>query len=282
VIKGSVVDRETGEPIPRFSLTLAAAWIPGGPFIWQSGRDLENQAKKAPGSFEYTSSSPAHRYLVRVQSNGYLPEDAEPFSPDGTAHTLTFRLTKAEPIRGMVRNPDESLARDGFVYLVPSHRDGWIEYLTLENDDVGDYERSGSVHAKVGADGRFSLPPRRENFALLVLTGTGSVLVPRSEFHGDDDFLLQPWARVMGTVTIDGMPAANLDLQSHDPDDSAPVEGQPRLVREFQVKTDADGRFELPRVMPGRLTLAQWASVRARRRQPRRSAPRCRVLGEGA
>ena len=59
-------------------------------------------------------------------------------------------------------------------------------------------------------------------------------------------------------MTIDGKPAANLDLQSYDPDDSVPVVGQPRLVREFRVKTDADGHFELPRVLPGRLTLAQW------------------------
>ncbi len=63
-----------------------------------------------------------------------------------------------------------------------------------------------------------------------------------------------------GTVTIDGQPAANLELQSHDPEGSVPVEGEPRLVRQCYVKTDAEGRFELPRVMPGRLALAQWVS----------------------
>ena len=265
-VKGRVVDRETGQPLPRFSLTLAAAWKPGDPFIWQGGRDLEEAAKKAPGSFEYTTSRPAHQYLVRVQADGYLPEDSEPFSPDGTAHALTFRLTKAEPIRGTVRNPDGSTARDGFVYVVPVHRDGWIQYLDLSNDDVDDHERSRTVHAKVGADGRFSLPAQRDNFALLALTATGSALVPQSALHGDDVLRLQPWAHVTGTVRIDGKPAANLELQYYDPEDSAPEEGKPRLVRRYYVKTDANGRFELPHVLPGRLTLAQWVPNGVNRR----------------
>jgi peroxiredoxin/protocatechuate 3,4-dioxygenase beta subunit len=265
-ITGTVVDRETGQPLPRYSLMLAAAWKPGDPFIWQSGSDLEEVAKKAFGAFEYTTSRPAHRYLLRVQADGYLPEEAEPFSPDGRLHALTFRLTKAEPIRGTIQNPDGSPARDGFVYVVPSHRDGWIQYLDLENDDVGDRERSQTAHAKVSADGRFSLPAQRDNFALLALTASGSVLVPRSELHGDDVLRLEPWARVAGRVKIDGKPAAGIELQSYDPDESAPVDGQPRVVRRCFVKTDAGGRFELPRVLPGRLTLAQWVPNGVNRR----------------
>jgi len=95
-------------------------------------------------------------------------------------------------------------------------------------------------------------------FAALAAGALVWLLVPRRELHGDDTLRLHPWARVTGTVTLDGKPAANLALQSHDPEESAPVEGEPRLVRRHYVKTDADGRFELPRVMPGRLTLAQW------------------------
>jgi len=265
-VKGSVVDRQTGQPIPRFSLILAAAWKPGDPLIWQGSSDLEQEARKAPGSFEYTTSSPAHRYLLRVQADGYLPEDSETFAPDGTAHALTFRLIRAEPIHGTLQNPDGSTARDGFVYLVPAHRDGWIQYLDLSNDDVEQRERSSTVHAKVGADGRFTLPPQRDNFALLALTATGSVLVPKSALHGDAVLRLQPWGHITGTVTIDGKPAANLELQSYDSEDSAPVEGEPRLVRRCFVKTDADGRFELPRVLPGRLALAQWVPNGVNRR----------------
>ncbi|WP_406699852.1 carboxypeptidase regulatory-like domain-containing protein [Singulisphaera sp. Ch08] len=266
VIKGSVVDRETGQPLPRFSLTLAAAWKLGDPFIWQRDGDLDRAANKAPGSFEYTTSNPAHRYLLRVQAEGYLPEDSEPFSTDGSAHTLPFRLIKSAPVRGVVLNPDGSPARDGFVYVVPSHRDGWIDYLSLRNDDVPTEDRSGTVHAAIGSDGRFVLPPQNENFAILALTNTGEALVDRPDVQGEATLRLQPWARISGTVTIGGKPAVNLRLQSYDPDESTPIQNEPRLVRRCFVKTDAEGRFELPHVMPGRLSFVEWVPNGVNRR----------------
>ena len=266
VVKGSVIDRDTGEPLPRFSLTLAAAWRTGDPLIWQRGGDLDRGAKKAAGSFEYTTSSPAHRYLIRAQAEGYLPVDSEPFSTDGSTHILPFRLVKAEPIRGAVWNPGGSPARAGFVYVVPPHRDGWIEYLSLQNDDVPKDERSRTVHATIERDGRFVLPPQKENFALLALADAGHALVARRDIQGEATLRLQPWARISGTVTIGGKPAANLGLQSYDPAESTLIENEPRLVRQCYVKTDAEGRFELPRVMPGRLTLAEWVPNGVNRR----------------
>jgi peroxiredoxin/protocatechuate 3,4-dioxygenase beta subunit len=266
VVKGSVIDRDTGELLPRFSLTLAAAWGTGAPLIWQRGGDLDRRAKKAAGSFEYTTSSPAHRYLIRAQAEGYLPMDSEPFPTDGPTHTLSFRLMKAEAIRGAVWNPDGSPAREGFVYVVPPHRDGWIDYLSLQNDDVPKDERSRTVHATIEGDGRFVLPPQKENFALLALTDAGHALVARRDVRAESTLRLQPWACISGTVTIGGKPAANLRLQSYDPQQSAPIENEPRLVRQSYVKTGAEGRFELSRVMPGRLTLAEWVPNRVNRR----------------
>jgi thiol-disulfide isomerase/thioredoxin/protocatechuate 3,4-dioxygenase beta subunit len=266
VVKGSVLDRDTGQPLPRFSLTLAAAWKPGDRLIWQRSSGLDKAAAKAPGSFDYTTSMPAHRYLVRVQAEGYLPEDSEPFPADGSAHTLPFRLTKAEPIRGTVRNPDGSPARGGFVYVVPPHRDGWIDYLSLQNDDVSKDQRSGTVHAAIDGDGRFVIVPQKENVALLALTDAGHALVDRREIRGEATLLLQSWARISGMVTMGGKPVANMSLQSIDPEDSVPSENEPRLVRQYFAKTDAEGRFELPRVMTGRLTLVEWVPNGVNRR----------------
>jgi peroxiredoxin len=62
----------------------------------------------------------------------------------------------------------------------------------------------------------------------------------------------------VGTLTDEGTPAAAHAVQSDDSEESAPVDGQPRLVRRFFVKTDESGRFAIPRVMPGRLKLVKW------------------------
>jgi peroxiredoxin/protocatechuate 3,4-dioxygenase beta subunit len=264
-VEATVVDRETGQPIDGFSLTLAAQWTEGTPLIWQRGWSFGDQVNRSPGAFETTIGTPAHRYLIRVDADGYFAEDSELFAPDGKAHALIYRLTRGEPIRGTVYNPDGSTARDGFVHLVPAHRDGWIEYLAYP-DDVRDKDRPRTVRAKIGSGGKFALPPQRANFAILVLTDTGSLLVPRRDLHGDDVLHLQPWSRVHGTVMLDGKPAARLGLQSLESEESAPIEGEPRLVRQYAVATDSEGRFELTRVLPGRLTLAQWVPNGVNRR----------------
>ena len=68
-------------------------------------------------------------------------------------------------------------------------------------------------------------------------------------------------------MTLDGKPAAKIGLQSYEPDESAPVVGEPRLVPPvLRHRPTPKGRFELTRVLPGRLTLAQWVPNGVNRR----------------
>jgi RNA polymerase sigma factor (sigma-70 family) len=257
-ISGTVVDSETGRPIPQFDLTLGTVWDRGGSLIWQRGGGMMSGARKTPGSFEHTLVELVHQYGLRVFADGYLPEDSVRFSPDGIPHSFTFRLTRAEPIRGTILNPDRSPARDTFVYLVPAEGEDTIDYLELRNGEIPERERSRTIYAKVGPGGRFSLPPQKTNFALVALADAGFTLVPRRELRGGDALRLQRWARVSGTVTLDGKPASNLGLSVHEPDPPGPNAGEPRIERRFDIETDAGGRFDLPRVMPGRFVFGRW------------------------
>ncbi len=256
-IKGTVVDGLSGQPISHFSLTCGTVWNPGERLIWQSRDGIDKESKKAAGSFEYTIEQPTHQCVVRVSADGYLSEDSGRFSPDGNPRSFTFRLTRAEPIRGTVLNPDGSSAVDGFVYLVPAEEEDTIDYLDIQNGDVSSYERTRSIHAKIGADGRFSLPPQTGDFAIVALSDAGSAIVRRRDLRGDRLMRLRPWARVSGTVMLDGKPAANLGLSSFDPDEPRRIPGEPRIENRSYVETAADGRFELRRVMPGRLVLGR-------------------------
>jgi peroxiredoxin len=238
--------------LSEFSLAVGTVWNPGERLIWQ-GRDFaEDGIKKAPGSFEYTFDMEAHQYILRVQAEGYLPEDTEPFSPDGSPRAFTFRLTRATPIRGTVVNPDGSPARDGFVCLSYAGNE-----LQLSNGDLPEGDRRRAVHAKIAPDGRFSLPPQKDTFLLVALTDTGFAVVRGRDLAAGESIRLQPWARVSGTVKIDGKPAADLELFA-DPDPPLPVEGEPTLNHRFSFKTDANGRFELPRLMPGHHEIGRW------------------------
>jgi RNA polymerase sigma factor (sigma-70 family) len=262
-IQGTVVDGETGQRLPKFSLVLGFLWNPGERFVWARGWGIDRDSRKASGSFEYTFGEPFHQCLVQVTAEGYLPADSGLFSPspDGSARTFTFRLTKAKPIRGNVRNPDGSPARDGYVYLVPADDD-----LPLENGDVPEYRRKSKIHAKLAQDGRFSLPPQKEPCLLVALSDAGFVVARRRELDRDLTLSLQPWARVTGTVRLDNKPAVDLSL-SADPDSTpAVVEGEPQIDHRLFFKTDANGRFELTRLMPGRYIIGRRVANGAPRR----------------
>jgi RNA polymerase sigma factor (sigma-70 family) len=262
-LKGKVVDAETGAPIPRFSLVHATIRNPGERLIWQRGStpSINDQAKKAPGSFECTFGRAAQRYLVRVEAEGYLPADSELFEPTGAPREFSFRLTKAEPIRGTLLRLDGSPAPNGVVYLVPAG-----DSLNLFNGDLDKYARKGAVQANVSSGGRFSLPPQKEDYLLLVLADAGFAIVHRRDLPRDNALHLQPWARVSGTVRIGTRPAAKLDLHAQSDSEDLPTSpGEPRIFPHNRVTTDADGRFTFARLMPGHYDFIRWVPNGMRR-----------------
>ncbi len=257
-IRGTVFDGQTGQSIPQFSLLLGAVWNPEGRLIWQRGYGTDRQAKKQPGAFEYVLQQPAHQYLMRVSAEGYLPEDSGLFLEDHGVHDFTFRLTRSEPIKGTIQKLDGSPAPDTVIYLVPADCDFWIHNGEVPN---GQHE----IHAKAGPDGRFVLPPQKENYLLAALGDSGFAVAFRRDLRDGDIIRLEPWARITGTVKIDGKPAANFVLASHD-EEPTPVAGEPHLRHSMDITTDANGRFEMPRLKPGRHIVGEFVPNGAERR----------------
>ena len=259
-IKGMVVDAGTGRPIPRFSMTMATVNAPGQDRIWQRGFDLDDKVKKTPGEFEYLLDLPAHQYLLRVQAEGYLPTDSGLFSAEGGTLPLTFRLTKAAPIQGTVLNADGSPTRGGTIFLVPAD-----DHFRLLNGDADQNNRKRLIQARISPDGRFSLPPQRDAYVLVVPVETGIAVVPSAELRGDHTIQLKPWARVSGTLKIDGKPAVDSECYVLI-DEATHSEDGPYLDVRSHFKTDSNGRFEIARLMPGRHTIGQWVSNGVERR----------------
>jgi RNA polymerase sigma factor (sigma-70 family) len=261
-IKGIVIDAETGEIIPQFTLTYAAVWNAGEHLVPQRIAKMDERARKAPGSFEYAFHDAVEKLVVRVESDHHLPADSEPFTPDGSDRELTFRLTRANPITGRIVNADGIAARNVTVYLVPAG-----ENLDLENGHVRESQRASSIHRETAPDGTFSLPPQRDDYQLVALADAGISITRRRDLHGKDTLRLEPWARVIGTVKTDGKLAAGVKI-SQSPDDLASwVADEPMVFDRIYTETDAAGRFELTRLVPGRHSLGLWVPNGAPGRQ---------------
>jgi thiol-disulfide isomerase/thioredoxin len=116
------------------------------------------------------------------------------------------------------------------------------------------------LRSKISPTGRFSLPSEVGEFLLVAVADAGLVSVRRSSFRGDHPLRLRAWARVTGSVKVDGLPVADITI-SADPGygrAASGVDDEPRLDHGLSGKTDEDGRFELTRVIPGRLVIGQW------------------------
>ncbi len=64
---------------------------------------------------------------------------------------------------------------------------------------------------------------------------------------------------------MNGKPAADLRLFLQHEDSPAMFDGEPWLVHLYQFQTDADGRFALPRVLPGHIMLDSGCPTAPRR-----------------
>ena len=136
-----MVDGQTGQSIPQFSLLLGAVWNPDSRFLWQRGWGTDRHATKRPGSFEFALGQPAHQYLMRVSAEGYLPEDSGLFLADHRIHEFTFRLTKAERLRtvhprrawvqggGLSRNRENPSRRCELQFGSPRNAENAVPFL---------------------------------------------------------------------------------------------------------------------------------------------------------
>lgn len=183
------------------------------------------------------------------------------FGP-GQPRTPAIEGPEGVTICDLVQQPDGSPAREGSVYLL---RQG--EALRLVNGEVpellttsGARELEPLLRSRISPEGRFSLPPEVGEFLLVAVGDTGFVSVRRDSLRGDQPLRLRAWARVRGSVKVNGLPVADITISADSGYGRAAsgVDDEPRLEHQLSVKTDEDGRFELTRVIPGRLVIGQW------------------------
>lgn len=238
VISGNVIDAETKQPIPSFSVINGIDWKNGNPPNW-SRRDI---IKGRDGAYKVTHDYPHPAHLVRIEAEGYLPGVSRPFLNGEGAQTFDFELQKGVAIAGAVHGPDGNPV-DGAT-------------VTLCTVSAGAYIQNGfpQTHTNApmkttGADGRFEFPPMAEDFALVAVHDGGFAEIDRSEWEESSDIRLEPWATLTGEVLVGGEPNAGVRV---DVNHNRPYQpGVPQINFQYYTQTDDRGHFSIERLAPG-------------------------------
>ncbi|MGD0650642.1 MAG: carboxypeptidase regulatory-like domain-containing protein [Verrucomicrobiia bacterium] len=257
VVKGTVVDAQTREPVPAFRVVTGIGWGDGRPISWErrsASDDEQSQGKE--GKFEVSFGYPYPQQAIRIEAEGYLPANSEPFAPDGKEKKLSFKLVKGEGIKGIVRGTDaKPVAGVDVVMVTPSSG------VQIQNGRLPEYALRDVVLVVSGADGSFSFLPQTDAFLLLAIHDSGYATVTDAELKTNSQITLKAWATVQGVVKAGTKPAAKqaLWLGYIDPGEYDPK--KPRVFAYHNLAADENGRFRFERVMAGKVSVAKAIKI---------------------
>jgi protocatechuate 3,4-dioxygenase beta subunit len=268
-IHGRVVDKETGQPIPKFTVIPGIEFGNGQPVLWERGQ----RRAFVDGQYEISLSEPYRGRLLRIEAEGCLPEASRVFDASEGQVAFDVSLKKGAGPSGTVCLADGTPASGAEVILCTGSRGVFIRN--------GRNERNlDNVSVETGPDGRFSLPPQTDPFVLVVLHDKGYTEVTADELNASSRVTLPPWGRVEGKVLIGSKAGAGQDVEllPERPRES----GGPRINYESSAVTDKDGHFVLERVVPGRVQVCRAIRVSERSRRFSQLTPLDVKAGETA
>ena len=243
IVHGTVVDKNTGQPIKKFRVVPVLDWLSGGtPFIRR-----EDAFEANDGEFEWKVSRTDTGHYVRVEAHGYVPVMSEMFRVgDAESKTYRFELERGTDITGVVIGADSKPTEGAKVCLSTP-----LEHLYLSNGDLSRPEDTYVV--KTGADGAFSFPPEATSVLIAVLHDEGYAQVTPEQLYVSRRVRLQPWGQVKGRLVHDGKSVKNYQvrlspIRLYNPD-------SPLLSAQYYTRTDDEGRFVFDRVTPGSVVI---------------------------
>jgi thiol-disulfide isomerase/thioredoxin len=233
-MRGKVVDDGTGKPVDRFIVHLSADQGRTG---WEMDRPGRN------GQYDVSVSDDALTYRVRILADGYLPVDSPQMRSQNEAVVFDARLKRGGGVAGSVLQPDGKPAKDADVYLcdhmMPTFENGKIKSGV-----------SSVIAVKSDAAGRFELPPRTDQYKLIIIHDSGWTELALADAAGLQNLRLRAWCTISGRLMLGGQPRPDQTIWIR-PSPMASTDGVHRQLFQYRTTTDEQGRFILNRVIDG-------------------------------
>jgi len=243
-VSGTVVDKQTGEPIDKFRVVPVLDWLTGRtPTVSRSGA-FESEG----GRYEWLTQRTDTGHYVRIEADGYVPAMSEMFRVgEAEEKTIDFHLERGKNIEGIVRGTDAHPAEGAEVLMCTP-----MQYVYLSNGKMRDPDWTYLCRTK--ADGRYSFPPEREPFMLVVLHEDGYAEATHEQLAASPDVTIQPWGRIEGRLVRNGEPVASYPIRMFPIHVGTPSE--PDFFPQYYAATDETGAFAFERVSPGAVRLS--------------------------
>lgn len=255
VVFGTVLDDESGERIPRFSVTAGhpkntvdGDWIP----FWTSMRRFTVQY--AGGEYRRVLNESVHRdgenaFVFRFQAEGFAPFVSRRIAASEGQTRLDVRLRRARWEEITVLKPDGSPAAFAEIGTVTRGARLLFTPPTLRAETGREGTR------RVSANGTIRLLINDDSSEDLVCVHeSGYAEVKRSALAGSAQIQLAAWGRIDGSYFRHGKPMAGalLTLKHLRTDPQALAFGY-----DYQSRADAAGHFVIEKAPPGRWGFAE-------------------------
>lgn len=244
-LAGKVVDWTTGKPVAGMNLNRYVQ-VPGSPYLdtvpVKTGPNGEFRVKVAPGSqvsLQWQESREGDYLMDQewLRDGHYQPIEPLTMSSDRTDLVLKVKLWQGQPLTGRVVSETGGGVKGVQVHLHPDSR--WV---TTDSE--------GAFRVKVA--------PTDRDFGLLAITEDKSLAgyLPCKAGAAEATIPLKPTCAYEGQVlNTQGLPAPNLKFYL-----DLNLNGQSNLWVRWEPKTDAEGRFRVPNLVPGLSYHAWWSS----------------------
>lgn len=246
-LAGTVVDADSGKPIPRFKVLLDE----------RRGTSRRLIGEGYQGKFDWELQLLfVSEYTLEIDADGYEPQVSTIRKRVDSAQAFDFRLTQGGLFIGRVLQPDGQPAAGATVALQ-------AEGSSFHFQPPAMLANYGHPVNETTADsqGAFSLKALAGMHSLLVVHESGCAALPPK---GGTNLLVQlrAWGAIEGTLLIGKTPAAGETVDvgfaslGYAPN-------APRLPFDLMQKTDSDGRFRFDRVPPGDHTVYRLINLHA-------------------
>jgi beta-lactamase regulating signal transducer with metallopeptidase domain/peroxiredoxin len=255
LVTGKVRDAATKRPIDQVEVEVGTPDPATGAIAWGS----QPRVFASQGQFQATlNAETAPSYRLRFRARGFAPFESREFRADEGRVEEDVALSKSDQpaatVAGAVRLPDGSpLAGATVAVTYGMGGESRLPIVHIEGGALSTQFNPDLVTATTDAQGRFTVgrepDPDGRFFAVLVVHPDAYAEVLRKDFEADPTIVARPWGRIEGTVREDGRPVAGAAIGYFA--DRLGNRDVPAVVDQGRATTDAEGRFVLPRVVPG-------------------------------